>query len=872
MHAELDKKRNKNPERQKMFADADKKRDQTPKRQKMHANVDKKRDQNPERKKMHSRVDRVRNQTQKRKLMFSSYEQKESRIYYTKKRRNAKYQEKLISTLKTDTGFDIICSSCLQYKNRNYCKLVSTLNEETIKKFIIKKCSLLRNRSDDQFVCNLCLKDIKRDKLPKRSHKNSFKFANFPDYLLKTLKKNCRYKEKTSKSNLIMDDENYDRQQLKLNKLESHLLKLCIPFIRIGHCPRGRYFKIKGDLILISSDIEHSLSKILPIQQSLIPVSFKRKLSYTGAYIEEFIEREKVKIFYSWLKKHNHLFKDVQLDSSLIDNIESEVISKTDEFGSNSEDEDNKCDPSESESLDDDFSTSLFHEEPFTPTLEEGNKIMHDQTTLFLNKYCEDTDVPTVANRLADAIVDYEVNRNVPIENQDDFDIDDENITEEQYLKEMDGFEDAENENIKESTNRTKISIGNIKDELSDHLDTFVSPSEGDSNIFSNIAKGRAKKICKKMETICVAPGESGKFQNWGKEVFLEEQCFPEKFPYGTGGYLSSCVDNPENEIGFANYCVNQILSCDPKFRNDSCYIFFLLLVKELIQLKRCKSTYFRQATRLPNLSKDDVINMDSDNLSRYNRSFQVFKSLRGTSMYYEECKKNLMAHLRSNGCPSVFLTLSCAEFDWPELLKEILETVYRKKVTQKDIDDLSSAEKNKIISENVVQTTLHFQRRIEKIYSLMKYDFFNGSKNTYHVSSYFYRIEFQQRGAPHVHSLLWLKNEFNEDAPNIWSENLAELSDSKKREVEEFTDLLIKTSPNDIFCEYHEDENVRSDQTCEECNRLREKVKKYQSHNHTFTCEKKRKTITIKEDEGHGRLDGRKNEPILSNITVCGV
>ena len=572
-------------------------------------------------------------------------------------------------------------------------------------------------------MINLCLKDIKKDRLPKRSHKNSFKFANFPDYLFKKLKKNCSFKENTSKSNLILDDENYERQQLKLNKLESHLLKLCIPFIRIGHCPRGRYFKIKGDLILISSDIEHSLSKILPIQQSLIPVSFKRKLSYTGAYIEEFIEREKVKIFYTWLKKHNHLFKDVQLDPSLIDNIESEALSNADELVSNCEKETDEVEASDIENVIDDDLTNFSHEETFTPIIEEGGKITHDQTTLFLNKYGEDTDVPTVANRLADAIVDYEVNRHIAIENQDDFEIDDENITEEQYLKEIDELEDIVNKEIEDSRAKTKLS--HIKDALTDHLDTFVSPSEGETNMFSNIAKGRAEKIRKKMETVCVAPGESGNFKNWGKEIFLEEQCFPEKFPYGTGGYLSSCVDNPENEIGFANYCVNQILSCDPKFRNDSCYIFFLLLVKELIQLKRCKSTYFRQATRLPNLSKDDVMNMDSENLSRYNRSFQVFKSLRGTSMYYEECKKNLMAHLRSNGCPSLFLTLSCAEFDWPELLKEILETVYRKKVTQKDIDDLSNAEKNKIISENVVQTTLHFQRRIDKMYSLMKYDFF---------------------------------------------------------------------------------------------------------------------------------------------------
>ena len=91
--------------------------------------------------------------------------------------------------------------------------------------------------------------------------------------------------------------------------------------------------------------------------------------------------------------------------------------------------------------------------------------------------------------------------------------------------------------------------------------------------------------------------------------------------------------------------------------------------------------------------------------------------------MYYEESKKNLMALLRQNGCPSIFLTLSCAEFDWPELVKEIAETVYRKKFTMKQIEGLTNQEKNKLVSENVVQSTLHFQKRIEKMFSLMGYD-----------------------------------------------------------------------------------------------------------------------------------------------------
>ena len=870
MHAEVDKERDETDERKKMHAEIDKNRDETDGRKKMHARVDKKRDGTDERKKMHARVNKKREQTAKRKKIHAAYEQTETRLHYVRNRDSLKYQRTLISSLTTDTGMDVICSSCLQYKSKQYCKLVCTLDKEKIKKFIIKKCSLLKNRSNDQFVCNLCFKDIAKDKLPKRSHRNSFKFASFPDYLIKDLRRKCSFKENRSNSNLILDDDNYERQQMQLNKLESHLLKLCIPFIRVAHCPRGRYFKVKGDLILISSDIEHSLNKILPVRQSLIPVCFKRKLSYTGAYIEEYIEKEKVKMYYSWLKRHNHLFKDLELDLNLVEDFELESLPNENEFEINQGEQSNESKIDEEGSSDTDFLARYFDQEPFDPVKSHENEFTHEKTIMFLNKYCEDTDVPSVANRLAGAIVDYEISKQIPIENEDDFLVDDEIISEEQFLEEC----EETDLNIEESLDEISSTHCDVEDELSDQLDAFNKPTQGQVKIISNIAKKRAQKITRKMETVCVAPGESGSFQNWGKEVFLEEKCFPEKFPFGTGGYLSSCLDNPENEIGFANYCVNQILSCDPKFRNDSSYLFFLLLVKELIQLKRCKTTYFRQATRLPNLSRADVINMDPENLSRFNRSYQVFKSLRGTSMYYEESKKNLMASLRQNGCPSIFLTLSCAEFDWPELLKEILETVYRKKVTQKDIDELSTAEKNRLISENVVQSTLHFQKRIEKMFSLMKYDFFKGSTETYHAASHFYRIEFQQRGAPHVHSLLWLKNKDDEDAPNFWSHSETDQDNSietKKKKVEDFANSLISTSPDEMYCEKHESKRNSSHvKDCSNCIELKEKVKKYQSHRHTFTCEKKVRSITIKGNEGFGRLDGIKDGPALSNITVC--
>ena len=136
-------------------------------------------------------------------------------------------------------------------------------------------------------------------------------------------------------------------------------------------------------------------------------------------------------------------------------------------------------------------------------------------------------------------------------------------------------------------------------------------------------------------------------------------------------------------------------MSCDPKFRMNHGYICFRLLVRELIHLKRCISIFFTQATRLPSLNKQNLSHLKQEDLIRYNRSYQVFQNLRGTGPYYEKSKMNLMALIRQLGCPTAFLTLSCAEFDWKELLKEIAETVYRREFTFEEIEEMSDREKS---------------------------------------------------------------------------------------------------------------------------------------------------------------------------------
>ena len=95
-------------------------------------------------------------------------------------------------------------------------------------------------------------------------------------------------------------------------------MKLVIPFIRVGHLPRGPYIKVKGDLIMISSELKESLNKILPLSQDLIGVAFRRKISYRGHYIEEYVDKNKIHAYFNFFKDYNHLFQDFTFDDTIV--------------------------------------------------------------------------------------------------------------------------------------------------------------------------------------------------------------------------------------------------------------------------------------------------------------------------------------------------------------------------------------------------------------------------------------------------------------------------------------------------------------------------------------------------------------------------
>merc|ERR1711915_425000 len=168
---------------------------------------------------------------------------------------------------------------------------------------------------------------------------------------------------------------------------------------------------------------------------------------------------------------------------------------------------------------------------------------------------------------------------------------------------------------------------------------------------------------------------------------------------------------------------------------------------------------------------------------------------------------------------------------------------------------NISKTERNKILTENVVISTCFFEKRLKKILSYWKKHGFSrrNSAKRYFLLDFFYRIEFQARGAPHVHLFLWLVDQDGQPAPHLWDIELNIPPGFTKEEiVKMFHDDLISCSAFPK-CDAHVDEDTNEDGDCDECTALQNLVCKYQTHQCTFSCRKKRNIMKVRGTEGLG-------------------
>lgn len=153
-------------------------------------------------------------------------------------------------------------------------------------------------------------------------------------------------------------------------------------------------------------------------------------------------------------------------------------------------------------------------------------------------------------------------------------------------------------------------------------------------------------------------------------------------------------------------------------------------------------------------IQSDDYIN----NCIESNMAF--LRCMPNSAWYWSQRKKDLFAMIRQFGKPTIFLTLSANEVNWDWLIK----TLYSLKnkgavISDQGIADMHYIEKANLVNEDSVTCAINFNKLVNTMLNILQ------NKNLcpfgkYRVEHYFKRIEFQQRGSPHAHILLWLEND----------------------------------------------------------------------------------------------------------------
>ncbi|XP_066910247.1 uncharacterized protein [Clytia hemisphaerica] len=307
-------------------------------------------------------------------------------------------------------------------------------------------------------------------------------------------------------------------------------------------------------------------------------------------------------------------------------------------------------------------------------------------------------------------------------------------------------------------------------------------------------------------EILTLAPGQGKKPISILNDENCEMLAHPHLFPKGKFGF------NVQRNVKLSpsKYFNQRLLNYTQKFASDPDYIFFANSVIQQVSLTSQINVAMRKVAA-SNLNAGMLSQNFKETVKQFianDKAFAFMSTVKGTPAYWKKFQQEVLAMVKQLGPPTFFLTLSCADLRWNELIS-IIYKLKGQNVTNEFIENLSYHERCDLLNSNPVLVARHFQYRVEVFFKEIVLDGPLG-KTTY----YAIRVEFQVRGSPHIHSFLWILN-----APTLTPET--------KSEYVEFVDKIIKVC-------------LPSQQEDPELFNL---VKTYQLHRHSKTCRKYKNT-----------------------------
>ena len=306
---------------------------------------------------------------------------------------------------------------------------------------------------------------------------------------------------------------------------------------------------------------------------------------------------------------------------------------------------------------------------------------------------------------------------------------------------------------------------------------------------------------------VSVAPGEGQRPLSIFKDPDAEYLAFPTLF------CGKRRPDNEERSViaHYSDICKWELRHVDRRIALHIPNIFYKMkrlqtqqvCSKVNLAVRRCK-------TKSKNYTAGYILkdNM-GESLVKLDEGYKIFRTIRNSPQYWENQKKEVFAMIRQLGLPTLFIYLSANDLQWTELLVTLGKLVDNKDYSNDmNNDSLSWETRTRLVQSDPVTCVRHFDNRVSKFIDLI----LKSRDSPFGIlQDFFYRVEFQQRGSPHIHMLAWI-----ESAPKF--------GENQEDEVIEYIDKVASCSSQVPL------EN--------------EKYIDFQKHKHSRTCRKGGKPV----------------------------
>ena len=250
---------------------------------------------------------------------------------------------------------------------------------------------------------------------------------------------------------------------------------------------------------------------------------------------------------------------------------------------------------------------------------------------------------------------------------------------------------------------------------------------------------------------IKIAPGEGNRPLGILYDSKAEVLAFP-KIYCGQDRKLST-------KLTYGAIAKSELKRYDRRCAMNTAKILYSYKKLQIHQLTNAISIVLRKKPSMSGICVGDLLEPGAlESIISKDNGYGIFKQIRGAPAYWETKKKEVKAMIRQLGCPTFFMTLSAAETKWNELIVILMKTLKKKEISLEEADNLQYHEKAELIGKDPVTCARYFEYRVNKLfhcYILQPQGPF-GSNN---VLDYYYRVEFQHRGSPHLHIMFWLDN-----------------------------------------------------------------------------------------------------------------